>query len=192
MGQEKILVVDDEKNILTTLSRTLGLEGYAVEVAGGGKIALEKFQKAQPDVVLLDVKMPDIDGLAVLEKLRVADPSVPVVMMSGHGTIDTAVRATKLGAYDFIEKPLSMDRVLLAVGNATQMRRLNQENRRLRSDVESRYQIVGEDQSDIAAGLLSFSAPIARALIGRIEGDVVDVKTPGGTKSYEILRVLYI
>ncbi len=141
---KKVLVVDDEKNILTTLSRALSLEGYEVAVAGGGKIALEKAASWQPDVVLLDVSMPDIDGLDVLAKLKEPEVSPAVIMMSGHGTIETAVKATKAGASDFVEKPVSLERVLLAIANAFDRARLVDENRRLKADVSRRYRLVGD------------------------------------------------
>ena len=144
---KKVLVVDDEKNILTTLSRALSLEGYEVAVAGGGKIALEKAASWQPDVVLLDVSMPDIDGLDVLAKLKEPEVSPAVIMMSGHGTIETAVKATKAGASDFVEKPVSLERVLLAIANAFDRARLVDENRRLKADVSRRYRLVGDSSA---------------------------------------------
>ena len=144
MPAKKVLVVDDEKNILTTLSRALSLEGYEVQVAGGGKIALEKVATWQPDVVLLDVKMPDIDGLDVLAKLKEPDVSPAVIMMSGHGTIETAVKATKAGAADFVEKPVSLDRLLVAIANAFERAKLSDENRRLKDDISRRYRLVGD------------------------------------------------
>ncbi|HVO31513.1 MAG TPA: sigma-54 dependent transcriptional regulator, partial [bacterium] len=140
----KILVVDDEKNILTTLSRALQLEGYDVTVAGGGKIALEKVASASPDVVLLDVSMPDIDGLDVLAKIKEREESPAVIMMSGHGTIETAVKATRAGAFDFVEKPVSMERLLVALQNAQERARLAEENRRLRDDAGRRWRLVGD------------------------------------------------
>jgi DNA-binding NtrC family response regulator len=141
---KKILVVDDEKNILTTLSRALSLEGYEVSVAGGGKVALEKAASWHPSVVLLDVMMPDLDGIEVLTRLKAQDPSAVVVMMSGHGTIETAVKATRAGATDFVEKPVSMDRLLVALANAFEMVRLAEENRRLKDDVGARWKLVGD------------------------------------------------
>jgi len=144
---KKILIVDDEKNILTTLTRALQMEGYEVSVAGGGKVALEKAAQWRPQIVLLDVKMPDIDGLDVLPKLKALDQPPAVIMMSGHGNIDTAVKATKGGASDFVEKPISLDRLLLAIQNASEMLRLSEENKRLRDDVGSRWRIVGESSA---------------------------------------------
>src|SRR5512143_578712 len=102
-----VLIVDDEPNILASLRRALEVEGYRALVAGGGAAALDKVTHEGPDLVLLDVVMPEMDGLEVLRRLKELQPDLPVVMMSGNATIDTAVRATKLGAYDFVEKPLS-------------------------------------------------------------------------------------
>ena len=115
-----LLIVDDEPNILTTLRRALELEGYVVEVAGSGRIALEKARGRAFDVVLLDVAMPEMDGLATLKALRELRPELPVMMMSGNATLATAVEATKLGAYDFLEKPLTTDKVLITVAERAQ------------------------------------------------------------------------
>jgi DNA-binding NtrC family response regulator len=97
-----VLLVDDEKNIQLTLSRALSMEGYAVELAGGGKEALEKIAALPVDVVVMDVRMPDLDGLAVLERARETRPGLPVVIMSGHGSIETVRSAFKLGAFDYL------------------------------------------------------------------------------------------
>src|SRR4051812_46456014 len=106
----KILIVDDEPNILSTLRRALELEGYGVEVAGAGRLALEKLRALAFDVVLLDVAMPEMDGLEVLRQIGEGWASLPVIMMSGNATLATAVEATKLGAVDFLEKPLTTDK----------------------------------------------------------------------------------
>src|SRR5215831_12068314 len=119
-----LLIVDDEPNILSTLRRALELEGYAVEVAGSGRVALDKLRAHTFDGVLLDVAMPEMDGLAVLRALRQNDPELPVMMMSGNATLATAVEATKLGACDFLEKPLTTDKVLITVHNALRLARL--------------------------------------------------------------------
>jgi DNA-binding NtrC family response regulator len=162
---KKVLVVDDEKNILTTLARALSMEGYEVAVAGGGKVALEKVATWLPDVVLLDVKMPDLDGLEVLAKIKgnaeaAGTPSPAVVMMSGHGTIETAVKATRAGASDFVEKPVSMDRLLVALGNAFELVRLADENRRLRDDASSRFRLVGDSTAmKILKETIALAAP---------------------------------
>jgi len=119
----RLLIVDDEPNILSTLRRALELEGYVVEVAGGGRLALEKLKAAPFDAVLLDVAMADLDGLSTLKALRQTQPELPVMMMSGHATLATAVEATRLGACDFLEKPLSTDKVLITLQNALKLAR---------------------------------------------------------------------
>ena len=121
-----ILVVDDEPTILSTLKKALELEGYAVDVAGGVGVAEQRLARKSYDVLLLDVALPDGDGVALLERLRRAGNDAAVIMMSGHGTIDTAVRATKLGALDFLEKPLSTDRLLLVLENTLRLVRAEQ------------------------------------------------------------------
>ena len=133
MPRNTILVIDDEPNILTTVRRSLDLEGYHVVVASGGAAGLAKLAEHDVDLVLLDVMMPGETGLAVLPKIRAASPESIVIMMSGNATIDTAVQATKGGAHDFIEKPLSGDKLLLTVQNALNFGRLRVENAQLRA-----------------------------------------------------------
>jgi DNA-binding NtrC family response regulator len=106
MARAHLLVVDDEPSILTTLQKALTLEGYAVDVAGGVRVADEKLKKRAYDLCLFDVTLPDGDGLSLLERMRAGKNDTPVIMMSGHATIDTAVRAVKVGALNFLEKPL--------------------------------------------------------------------------------------
>jgi DNA-binding NtrC family response regulator len=139
-----ILVIDDEPNILTTVRRSLELEGYQVVVASGGAAGLAKLGEHDVDLALLDVMMPGETGLEVLPKLRAAKPELVVVMMSGNATIDTAVSATKGGAYDFIEKPLSGDKLLLTVQNALSFARLHHENARLRGRARSDFAMIGK------------------------------------------------
>jgi len=138
-----ILVIDDEPNILTTVRRALEIEGYSVEVAGGGGPGLAKLAEREIDLVLLDVMMPGESGLDVLPRIRAAHPDVMVVMMSGNATVETAVQATKGGAHDFIEKPLSGDKLLLTVQNALEFGRLSRENARLRARAQAEHSIVG-------------------------------------------------
>jgi DNA-binding NtrC family response regulator len=130
-----VLVVDDEKNIQVTLSRALTMAGYAVEVAGGGREALEKLAALPVDVVVMDVRMPDLDGLSVLEKARQTRPDLPVVIMSGHGSLEIVRNAFKLGAFDYLEKPITeKDKLLIAVKNALAMQTLRAENAALRRE----------------------------------------------------------
>ena len=127
---QTILIVDYEKNILSTLSRALELEGYATDTAATARAAIDKLAERPVDLVLLDVKLPDGDGLEVLSHVAQAHEGLPVVMMSGHGTIETAVKATKLGAWDFIEKPLSMDKISIVISNILSYQQEKEENLR--------------------------------------------------------------
>src|SRR6266498_1735638 len=129
---EKILIVDDEESIRVSLAGILEDESFVISVANDGLTALDKVRKEMPDLVLLDIWMPRMDGLETLQKLKEMNPSLFVVMMSGHGTIETAVKSTKMGAYDFIEKPLSLEKLLLTIKNALGMKRLRAENDSLR------------------------------------------------------------
>jgi DNA-binding NtrC family response regulator len=113
-----VLIVDDERNILLSLNQSLQLAGYRTELAGTGQLALDVLSSRPVDAVLMDVRMPDLDGLTVLAKALEARPRLPVIMMSGHATVDTAVKATQLGARDFLEKPIARERLLLALRNA--------------------------------------------------------------------------
>ncbi|MCA3014207.1 MAG: sigma-54-dependent Fis family transcriptional regulator [Myxococcaceae bacterium] len=138
-----VLIVDDEKNILLTLNQALQLEGYQTELAAGGQLALEVVANKPVDVVLMDVRMPDLDGLTALGRLQALRPELPVIMMSGHGTIETAVKATHLGARDFLEKPISRDRLLLALRNALELSRVSSELAELKAD-QGRFDMLGQ------------------------------------------------
>ncbi|MDQ3031910.1 MAG: sigma-54 dependent transcriptional regulator [Myxococcota bacterium] len=151
MPKAAILVVDDEKNILSTLSRALRVEDFDVDVAGSAEIALEKVRTRAYDAFLVDVNMPGMDGLSLIRALRDAHVEAPVLVMSGQGTIETAIEATRLGAHDFLEKPIGTDRLLLSLERALQFTRLATENETLRER-------IGE-----SSGLLGESAPM-RAL----------------------------
>ena len=139
----RLLVVDDESGIRDALVQVFEYEGHEVLAAEDGPDGIALAVDFPPDVIFLDVKMPGLDGLDVLARLREEDPSVLVIMISGHGTIDTAVEATRKGAYDFLEKPLDTDRLLVTLRRALQLRGLTQSMADLRSQVESRYEIVG-------------------------------------------------
>ena len=143
MSARRILVVDDEPGIRQALGQLLEYEGYEVKTATGGAEGITIYDSFRPQLVFLDVKMAGLDGLEVLKRLRQADPNATVVMISGHDTIQTAVEATQLGAYDILEKPLDTDRVLVLLRNAFETRLLSEENERLRETIESRYEIVG-------------------------------------------------
>jgi len=139
-----ILIVDDERGICQSLTAILQEEGYRVQAVASGEECLAVVESKHIDLVLLDVWLPAMDGLATLQKLHeVASPPI-VVMISGHGSIETAVRATKLGAFDFVEKPLSLEKTIVVVKNALEYLRLEEENRRLRAELEQHYQVIGE------------------------------------------------
>ncbi|MGD9125052.1 MAG: sigma-54 dependent transcriptional regulator [Desulfarculaceae bacterium] len=131
-----VLITDDEQAICNSLKGILADEGYEVSIAHDGEQALRLIEEEGPDLVLLDIWMPGPDGLEVLEKIKGRRPTMPVVMISGHGTVETAVKATRLGAFDFIEKPLDMDKILVAVRNALEISRLAEENLLLRAKAE--------------------------------------------------------
>jgi two-component system nitrogen regulation response regulator NtrX len=141
---ETILVVDDEEGIRTSLGGILEDEGYKTLFAVDGAEALSVARQEAPDLVLLDIWMPRMDGLEALQKLRELYPGLTVIMMSGHGTIETAVRSTKLGAYDFIEKPLSLEKVIISVHNALGANRLREENASLRGLVLKDHEMIGD------------------------------------------------
>ncbi len=141
-----LLIIDDDANTLASLSRAFRMEGYEVTVADRAARALELARSNTFDLIFSDVVMPDKDGVTLLEEMRAAGVTSPVVMMSGQATVDMAVRATKLGAVDFLEKPLSTERLLLTVENALRIRRLEQENRELRARV-GRHEIVWRSEA---------------------------------------------
>lgn len=152
----RILVVDDEAGIRSTLRQLLEYEEHEVRTVASAGEAFDAYSEFQPDLTFLDVKMAGMDGLDALVRLRERDPAALVVMISGHGTIDTAVEATRRGAYDFLEKPLDTDRILLTIRNALERRGLADENARLKDAIESRHEIVGR-------------SPAIRELLDRIE-----------------------
>jgi two-component system, NtrC family, nitrogen regulation response regulator NtrX len=143
----RVLVVDDEKGVREALKQVLEFEDIEVQTCASGLDALQAYAEFRPHLVFLDVKMQGLDGLEVLRRLREYDAHAQVVMISGHGTIQTAVEATQLGAYDFLEKPLDTDRILLTLRNALQQLELAVENVRLRAEVEARYEIVGSSKA---------------------------------------------
>lgn len=142
-----ILIVDDEESILRSLEGILSDEGFEVINAMSGAEAMEKIQEELPDLVLLDIWMPGKDGIETLADIKASYPSLQVVMMSGHGTIETAVKATKVGAYDFIEKPLSLEKLLLSVNNALEYYRLEQEINLLKEKENRKYSITGNSET---------------------------------------------
>ncbi len=152
----RVLVVDDEPGVRAALGQLLEYEGYTVRTATNATDGIAQVASWHPHLVFLDVKMAGMDGLEALKRIRESDRSVAVVMISGHATIQTAVEATQLGAYDILEKPLDTDRILVTLRNALQHLELYEENSRLRETIESRYEIVGKSY-------------VIRALIDKID-----------------------
>ena len=138
-----ILVVDDEASIRQSLSGLLSDEGFEILTASNGYEALKVIDAESPDLVLLDIWMPGMDGIETLKEIKKESPYIQVIIITGHGTIETAVQATKLGAFDFIEKPLSIDKVIVAINNALNFRRLEEENKYLRKKTLERHSING-------------------------------------------------
>jgi two-component system nitrogen regulation response regulator NtrX len=138
-----ILIVDDESGIRQSLGALLRDEGYEIEAVASGEECLEQIGRRNFDLILLDVWLKKMDGLETLERIQELETAPMAVMISGHGNIETAVRATKLGAFDFIEKPLSLEKIVLVVRNALEYVRLESENRRLRAELEEKHQILG-------------------------------------------------
>ena len=143
----KILVIDDEKSIRNTLKDILGFEGYHVELAENGMMGIGLVKSADFDIILCDIKMPEMDGLETLEQIMQIRPEATVVMISGHGTIDTAVEAIKKGAFDFIEKPLDLNRLLITLRNASDKTALVKETIILKQKVSKKFEIIGESDS---------------------------------------------
>ncbi len=139
-----ILIVDDEKAIRKTLGEILSYEGYKMDEAGDGEEALKKFREKAYDVVLCDIKMPKMDGIEFLERAREANPDVPIIMISGHGTIETAVEAVKKGAYDYISKPPDLNRLLITIRNAMDKTSLVTETKVLKRKVARVQEMIGE------------------------------------------------
>ena len=173
-----ILVVDDERDIRDSLRGLLEEEGYTVALAESGEACLEQLKRRACDVVLLDIWLPGMDGLDTLEKIRQieSDGGPEVVMISGHGTIETAVRATKLGAFDFLEKPLSLERTLIVLKNAVDAHRLRRENAEFKKQIQSKSVIVGDSIPMKALRQLpnsKLAACLTLARVGRV-GSTVD------------------
>jgi two-component system nitrogen regulation response regulator NtrX len=142
--KSRILVVDDEAEIRRSVRMILEYEGFEVLEASSGPDGVALAERESPDLVFLDIKMPGMDGLDALQRIKASNEALPVVIISGHGTVSTAVEATKAGAFDFIEKPLTTERVLVTIRNALDRTRLADENRSLKRAVEVRHQMVGE------------------------------------------------
>ena len=138
-----ILIVDDEPSIVQSLKGLLSDEGFEVMTAPNGYEALKTIERESPDLVLLDIWMPGIDGIETLKEIKANNPFIQVIVITGHGNVETAVKATKLGAFDLIEKPLSIDKVIVGINNALNFRRLEEENRYLRRKTLAKNSIDG-------------------------------------------------
>jgi two-component system nitrogen regulation response regulator NtrX len=143
MTEPVVLVVDDEEGIRESLSGIFEDEGYAILTSNSGEEALELIKEQSPDLVFLDIWLPGIDGIKTLEEIKAIKPDLPVIMISGHGNIELAVKATRIGAYDFLEKPLSLERVLLVAKRAFEKQILEIENKALKKDLIKKYRLIG-------------------------------------------------
>jgi len=161
-----ILVVDDEESIRISLCGILEDEGYQVLHAENGADALDLIREEVPDLVLLDIWMPGMDGIQTLDRIRNLFPDLTVVMMSGHGTIETAVKATRMGAFDFIEKPFSLDKVLITIANALNFKELRKENEALRQSVQKEHEMVGSSAAlELLRGQVQRIAPASTPVL---------------------------
>jgi DNA-binding NtrC family response regulator len=142
-----ILVIDDEKSIRNTLKDIIEYEGHQVDIAEDGPSGLELFRQNHYDIVLCDIKMPGMDGIEILTQITSLNQEVPVIMISGHGNIDTAVESIKKGAYDFIEKPLDLNRLLVTIKNALEKKNLVVETKQLKKKISKQYNIIGESDA---------------------------------------------
>ena len=140
----KILIIDDERSIRNTLKDILTFESHNVDLAEDGKMGLQLAAENSYDIIFCDIKMPQMDGIEVLENLHESSPEVPVVMISGHGNIETAVEAIKKGAFDFISKPLDLNRIMITLRNALDKTNLIMETKTLKKKVNMKYQMIGE------------------------------------------------
>src|SRR5512144_1526348 len=146
MSNETILIVDDEESVRKSLADVMRDEGYEVVTAGSAREGLDLVNEVQPALVLLDIAMPELDGIETLRRIREMRPDLPVVMVTGHGTIETAVRTTKMGAYDFMVKPPELAHLILVVKHGLEEYRLREENESLKRSIERRCEIVGESE----------------------------------------------
>ncbi|HEX8948873.1 MAG TPA: response regulator, partial [Dissulfurispiraceae bacterium] len=144
MSRGTVLIVDDEEGIRESLSGIFEDEGYNVLTASSGEEALDAVKEHTPDIMLLDVWLPRMDGIETLSKLREMEERLPVVIISGHGNIELAVKATKFGAYDFLEKPLSLEKVLIVAKRALERRKLEEENRTLKAGLSRKWTLIGD------------------------------------------------
>ena len=162
-----ILIIDDDKSVRESIKMILEYDKYEVEFAENGELGMQKLDRLPVDVILLDVKMSGMDGIEVLTKIRQKNEKLPVVMISGHGTIETAVEATKLGAFDFLSKPLDRDKLLVTIRNAIKQAKLSEDFEKLQESVEGKRRILGESEKikEILAVINQVAPTDARVLI---------------------------
>ena len=143
---KKILIVDDEKNIQVSLATVLEDEGYQVYFAQDGLEGIEKFKNIKPDAIFLDIWMPGMDGLEIINRILAIDPLQIIIMISGHGSVSAAVSALKAGAYDFLEKPLSLDKVIFVLKRGLEYRQVRDENMKLKTILDQEDELAGNDE----------------------------------------------
>ena len=182
-AKAKVLIVDDEKSILETLTSIIEDEGHEVITASSGEKALTLFTESSPDIVLMDVWMPGIDGIETLKSIKEKNRDACVIMISGHSTIDTAVHAIKLGAYDFMEKPLSLERVTILLRRAIERQNLEKENIALKTSISQQWEIIGKNP-----GILSLKDKIQKAAVS--QGRVI-IFGESGTGKELVARALH-
>src|SRR4030066_1547090 len=146
MAEPIVLLVDDEGSIRKSLSEIFKDEGYYVLTSSSGEEAIETVKEQSPDLIFLDIWLSGIDGIQTLKEIKGLKPDLPIIMISGHGNIELAVKATRIGAYDFLEKPLSLERVLLAAKRALERRTLEIENTTLKQDLIKKWRLIGNSQ----------------------------------------------
>ena len=182
-AKAKVLIVDDEKSILETLTGIIEDEGHEVITASSGEKALTLFSESSPDIVLMDVWMPGMDGIETLKSMKEKNRDACVIMISGHSTIDTAVHAIKLGAYDFMEKPLALEKVTILVSRALEKQRLEKENIALKTSMSLQWEIIGANP-----GIISLQDKIQKAAIS--QGRVI-IFGESGTGKELVARALH-
>ncbi len=182
-AKAKVLIVDDEKSILETLTGIIEDEGHEVITASSGEKALTLFSESSPDIVLMDVWMPGMDGIETLKSMKEKNRDACVIMISGHSTIDTAVHAIKLGAYDFMEKPLALEKVTILVSRALEKQRLEKENIALKTSISLQWEIIGANP-----GIISLQDKIQKAAIS--QGRVI-IFGESGTGKELVARALH-
>jgi len=172
----KILVIDDEQGIRTVLSDVLEDEGFEVVTAEDGKSGLKEIKSSNCDLVILDVWLPDVSGIEILEQVTKEKENLPVIIISGHANIDIAVKAVNLGAYDFLEKPLSIDKMITVVNNALEISQLKNENRSLKEALES-APIIETEKKGLATVMADFEKKFIQSAIEDSQGNLEKIAT---------------